>query len=337
MKRPKNKEEYRQRLAESFTHVLEEKWLNWKKEWGGAGSQSPHNGVTKACYRGSNAFYLSLVSMVNGYDDPRWVTMVQIMDQKGTYHPKEKWHLKAGTEATYVEYWFPFDVKNKRAMTWEEHAEALKNGRSEMDFVLSARYTAVFNASQVEGMPELSLPEKQEIAPDELLMKLSKNMGVPIINDGENSAYYSPSEDQIHLPLPEIFHSEYAYNSTALHELAHATGHSSRLNRSFVGLFGTPEYAYEELVAEITSAFMGTDLSRSAESEHLKNHKAYVQSWISAIRNRPEMLTKAIKDAQTAASFLDWKAELITEQQFQKEVGTMRTIQVREREAERER
>ncbi len=337
MKRPKNKEEYRQRMAESFARVLEEKGLDWKKEWGGPGGQSPRNGVTKACYRGSNAFYLSLVSLVNGYDDPRWVTMVQIMDQKGTYHPKEKWHLKAGTEATYVEYWFPFDVKRKKALTWEEHEEELKNGRNETEFVLSARYTAVFNASQVEGMPELSAPKMPDVSPDELLAKLSKNMGVSILNDGGDRAFYSPSEDRIHLPLPEIFHSEYAYNSTALHELAHATGHSSRLNRSLVGLFGTPEYAYEELVAEITSALMGADLSKGAESEHLKNHKAYVQSWISAIRNKPEMLTKAIKEAQTAACFMDWKAELITEQEFQKEVGMMKTIQVREREKEQER
>ena len=336
MKRPKNKEEYRQRLAESFAHVLEEKGLDWKKEWGN-GSTVPLNAVTKARYRGANAFYLALISMINGYDDPRWVTMVQIMDQKGTYHPKEKWHLKAGTEATYVEYWFPYDVKKKKALAWEEHAEELRNGRNELDFVLSARYTAVFNAAQVEGMPELSAQEKQEVSPDELLEKLSKNMGVAILNDGGERAFYSPLEDQIHLPMPEIFHSTYAYNSTALHELAHATGHSSRLNRSLVGLFGSSEYAYEELVAEIASAFMGVDLSKEAQSEHLKNHKAYVQSWISAIRNKPEMLTKAIKEAQTAACFMDWKAELITEQEFQKEVGMMKAIQVREREKEQER
>lgn len=334
MKRPKNKEEFRARLAQDFANVLEERGLDWKKEWG-AGGQAPLNGITKAVYRGCNAFNLSLMAMVNGYEDPRWVTMVQIMDQKGTYHPKEKWHLKAGTEATYVEYWFPFDVKKKKALTWEEHAEELKNGRSELDFVLSARYTAVFNASQIEGIPELPSPEKQEVSPDELLAKLSKNMGISILNDGGDRAFYSPSEDRIHLPLPEIFHSEYAYNSTALHELAHATGHSSRLNRSLVGLFGTPEYAYEELVAEITSAFMGADLSKGAESEHLKNHKAYVQSWISAIRNKPEMLTKAIKEAQTAARFMDWKAELITEAEYKKTVGTMIAVKTRERDQER--
>ena len=69
-------------LAESFAHVLEEKGLDWKKEWRGSGGGAPFNGITKANYRGCNSFWLSLVSMMKGYDDPRWVTMVQIMDKE---------------------------------------------------------------------------------------------------------------------------------------------------------------------------------------------------------------------------------------------------------------
>ena len=104
MSRPKNKDEYRAELAETFAHVLEEKGLEWQKEWRGSGNDAPHNGITKACYRGSNAFWLSLIAMMKGYNDPRWVTMVQIMDVDGKYHPKQKWHLKKGSKATYVEY-----------------------------------------------------------------------------------------------------------------------------------------------------------------------------------------------------------------------------------------
>lgn len=99
-----------------LAHVLEERGLEWKKEWTGSGGGAPHNGITKACYRGSNAFWLSLVSMMKGYTDPRWVTMIQIMDNDGKYHPKEKWHLKAGSKATYVEYWYPYDLENKKAL-----------------------------------------------------------------------------------------------------------------------------------------------------------------------------------------------------------------------------
>ena len=102
MSRPKNKDEYRAELADTFAHVLEEKGLEWQKEWRGSGGSAPQNGITKACYRGCNAFWLSLISMMKGYDDPRWVTMVQIMDQDGKYHPKQNWHLKKGSKLSLI-------------------------------------------------------------------------------------------------------------------------------------------------------------------------------------------------------------------------------------------
>ena len=77
------------------------------------------------------------------------------MDPDKKYHPNKKWHLKNGSKATYVEYWYPYDVKNKKAMTWEEYRKDMENGRNEKEFTLATRYTAVFNAHEVEGMPEL--------------------------------------------------------------------------------------------------------------------------------------------------------------------------------------
>lgn len=336
MSRPKNKDEYRQEMAEAFAHVLEEKGLEWRKEWTGTGGSAPHNGITKACYRGSNAFWLSLVAMMKGYSDPRWVTMVQIMDKDSKYHPKEKWHLKAGSKATYVEYWYPFDLKDKKALTWEQYKQEIQNGRREDEFKLSTRYTAVFNACNVEGMPEITQePENTDIQMDEMVQKLSEGMGVQILLDGGDQAYYSPHQDQIHLPTPGSFENEYAFNATALHELSHSTGHPSRLNRPMSGFFGTSQYAYEELVAEMCSCFMGFDLHAEASASHIDNHKAYVQSWIQAIREKPETLIKAIKDAQAAASYMDWKAGLITDKEYEKAKGSVMEIRQKEREKER--
>lgn len=335
MGRPKNKDEYRAEMAEAFAHILEEKGLEWKKEWSGAGGSAPHNGITKANYRGCNAFWLSLVSMLKGYDDPRWVTMVQIMDQNGTYHPNEKWHLKAGSKAVYVEYWFPFDLKQKKALTWEQYHDALSHGRSEKDFTFSAKYTAVFNACDIEGIPALGTRRETNITIDSLIQTLSQNMDVEIFTDGGDDAYYSPSQDQIHLPTPESFRNEYAFNATALHELAHATGHPTRLNRPQGAFFATSQYAYEELVAEICSCFMGAELQVEATPRHIENHKAYVQGWIHGIREKPEMLVKAIRDAQTAANYMDFKAGLITEKEYEK--GVTSTMEVRQKPRERER
>ncbi len=335
MARPKNKDEYRAELADAFAHVLEERGLEWRKEWTGSGGGAPHNGITKACYRGTNAFWLSLVSMLKGYSDPRWVTMVQIMDNGGKYHPKQKWHLKAGSKATYVEYWYPYDVKNKKALTWEQYRDEVANGRKDTEFALSTKYTAVFNASEVEGMPEIQIPETPDVSQDELIGRLCAGMGVQIFLDGGDRAYYSPSQDNIHLPTPESFTSEYAFNATALHELSHSTGHPDRLNRDMAGFFGSAEYAYEELVAEMCSCFMGVNLSAEATPDHIDNHKAYVQSWIQAIRDKPETLVKAIKDAQAAASFMDWKAGLITDMEYAKCVGSVMEVKPKTRDRER--
>lgn len=318
MSRPKNKEEYRAGLAEMFAHILEEQGLEWKKQWTGIDGSDPYNGVTKAHYRGINAFYLSLISMVKGYNDPRWVTMVQIMDKDGKYHPKEKWHLQAGSKATYVEYWYPYDPKEKQAFTWEQYRKEIQDGKSPEEFALRTKYTAVFNACVVDGMQELEKPQQKNINADEIIGTLSKNMGVPISFDGGNRAYYSPAQDKIHLPQPENFENEYAFNATALHELSHATGHPTRLNRPQGAFFGTCQYAYEELVAEMCACFVGAELTVQASSQHINNHKAYVQSWIKAIRSNPETLVKAIKDAQAAANYMDWKAGLITELDYEK-------------------
>ena len=317
MSRPKNKDEFRKELAEAFAGILEEKGLEWKKEWQGI-SNAPYNAITKAHYKGVNAFWLSFLAMRLGYNDPRWATMVQIMDKDGKYHPGQKWHLKAGSKATYVEYWYPFDLQEKQALTWQQYRDALHDGREPSEFALRTRYTAVFNGSMIEGMPELEKAPGRDIPVDQIIEKLSANMGVPILYDGGDRAYYSPSWDEIHLPAPEAFTSEYAFNATALHELAHSTGHSSRLNRPQGGFFGSAAYAYEELIAEMTSCFMGVGLRAELTAEHFNNHKAYVQSWVQSIKDKPETLVRAIKDAQAAASYMDWKAELISEKDYLK-------------------
>ena len=336
MSKPKNKDEFRQELAEQFAHVLEEKGLDWKKEWNGGGvNMPPHNGVTGNMYRGCNVFHLSLVSMLRGYNDSRWLTMTQIVDKYNRYHPDQKWHLKEGSKATYVEYWYPYDILNKKAVTWDEYYEDLHlNGvEVEKQYVFSTRYIAVFNASQVDGIPKEEIkPNSNQITPDELIGKLSRNMGVPIINDGGDNAYYQRLTDTIHLPPPLAFDSNYAYDSTALHELAHSTGHPSRLNREQPGFFGSSGYAYEELVAEMSACFMSSGLQIQPSQQHIDNHKAYIQSWIQSIREKPDTLIHAIRDAQAAANYMDFKAELITEQEYKKLHGNVLEVKKEEKE-----
>ena len=194
--------------------------------------------------------------------------------------------------------------------------------------MLRAKYSTVFNAAHIEGLPERKLETQNDISADELIAKLSENMGVEILHDGGDRAFYRPKEDKIHLPVPGAFSSDYAYNSTALHELAHSTGAPHRLNRNFGGGFGSESYAYEELIAEITSCFMSTNLNLEQDAIHLDNHKAYIQSWVQSVREKPESLAKAIAEAEKTAAYMEYKAELIPEYEYQKTLGaTMEIMQ----------
>ncbi|MBQ3864318.1 MAG: hypothetical protein II781_00540, partial [Clostridia bacterium] len=172
----------------------------------------------------------------------------------------------------------------------------------------------------------------KDIPQDELVSRLADAMGVEIEMDGGNEAYYSAQQDTIHLPAADVFDNDYAFNSTALHELSHSTGHPSRLNRPQSALFGTEQYAYEELVAEMCSCFMGAELRMQPSERQMENHKAYVQAWVKAVREKPDTLIRAIKDAQAATWYMDYKAGLISEKEYEKYAHTQ--MEVREKEKE---
>lgn len=311
---PKNRAEYRKNVADAFASVLTRKGLKWKEEWDAANA-APRNAVTGSPYHGVNRFYLGIIALANGYNDPRWATMTQIMDKNHIYHPNQKWHLQAGSKAVFVEYWYPYDTLEKKQINWKDYR---KLPREELDgdrYVLRVRYTPVFHASMIDGIPPLETPQREPQELSEVVERLSKSMGVEILNDGGDRAFYRRREDKIHLPEPSAFHGEYEYNATALHELTHSTGHPSRLNRP-TGIFGSKEYAFEELIAEIGSCYMSVNLDIEQMPQHLENHMAYVQNWIEAIEEKPEALVKAIAEAQKAATYMDYHAGLITEREF---------------------
>ena len=289
--------DFRRQIADMFVNALESKQLEWKMEWSG-GIIPPYNAVSGTRYKGINQFILSLTAMLKGYTDPRWATFKQISD--------EGWKLKKDSKSTKIEFWYPFHRLEGKSLTWHEYNRLPPEEKQVC--TLYAKYYSVFNAAQISGIPELQVIPRKDIEPDILIETLSKNMGVEIINGG-NECYYRPSEDKIYMPLPEMFESSLAYNSTALHELAHSTGHPSRLNRNLSGGFGSEAYAYEELVAEISSAFMNFNLPAVSEA-HMKNHTAYVQSWIQAVKDKPDTLYRAIKEAERVADYMENSIEL---------------------------
>lgn len=302
-----------QQLAEEFVTLLETEQLEWKKGWSGI-SARPYNPVTGTVYHGVNRFRLLLTAQALGYQDPRWCTFHQIQ--------QNNWRLKSGKgQSSRVEIWMPYDRELKKWITWEEFRE--QGGITER-YCLRTKSYPVFNGDMIEGIPQLEVT-LQEVDPVELVDTISDSMQVPIVYHETDRAFYRPSEDRIYLPNREQFFSTYDYASTALHELAHATGAAHRLNRKLTGSTSQESYAQEELVAEITSCFLSSELPVKQTEEHIRNHQAYVQSWIRQIREKPESLIRAIQSAEQVSNYLEYHGKRITWEEYQKRLGEVQS------------
>lgn len=294
--------DFRNKITEMFLQALEKKEKDWSRPWAITLQTNASNNYT---YRGINQIYLSLICDQRGYTDPRWATFIQAQ-QMG-------WKIKRGAKGAKIEYWFPYDLKQKKSIPWQQYKECTESEKE--NIVIRPVYKYVFNAQDIEGIPERR-PSTSEIVPLKIIEKISCSMGVSIHYDELNSAYYMPGNDSIHLPPLHNFKSESAYAATSLHELAHSTGAFQRLNRPLGHNSGSVQYAYEELIAEITSAYMSANLNLPYDESQMENHQAYIQSWISGIREKPDMLMAAVKEAESASDYLEYHAGIIDREEF---------------------
>lgn len=177
----------------------------------------------------------------------------------------------------------------------------------------------VFNAEQIKGIPPLE--KKEAISQWEKISRvenLVQNTKASIEHVQGNKAYYSPLADKIRLPERSQFKASDMYYSTLLHELGHWTGHKERLDRSIMNSFGTPDYAREELRAEIASMMLGSELQIGHDP---KQHVAYVDSWIKILKEKPFEIHQAAADSQKIFDFLmvfDRKRELNQNEEIKK-------------------
>ena len=235
--------EFRKNIADEFVNSLKENPEHWQRKWSVAGMR-PENCVTHTKYRGINRFYLTYEAVKRNSTDMRWATFKQIQE-KG-------WRLKKGAKSVQVEFWRPYNKKIHSVVSWEEY----KLAKNQDDYCLLSRYYHVFNAKDIIGIPPIK-KVNNHITQHEAVNKIIDGMKIKVLNDGMDRAYYSVANDIIHLPSKEVFDNDYAYNSTLLHELSHATGAKERLDRPLSGTMHTSEYAREELIAEISACFTG--------------------------------------------------------------------------------
>ena len=284
----------------------------WKAGW--SMPKVPESAITKKQYHGINNVTLSLVSMSRGYGDYRWVTFNQMQEKGWTFKTDEEGNSLGKGAGVSIEY---FDLIDKQTgkrldksvldgMTIEE-----KNDYFAQNVKPIRKFYRVFNGDIINGIPAL---EKTEINPMEKVDRVEQlldywNENEAKIVYGGSQAYYRPKTDEIHLPNREKFLSMQEFYSTALHELGHSTGHESRLNRNIENLFGTPDYALEELRAEIASMFIEQDLEIQVDAEHKRNNSAYIAAWKQEIKDNPNALFTAITDADKIAKYVSLKVQ----------------------------
>jgi len=178
-----------------------------------------------------------------------------------------------------------------------------KDGNPMMKTILMEKLFTVFHASQIEGIPPYMPRAVNMIEADEKAERIISDSGAEI-RYGGGRAFYRRSEDFIQLPRTEFFEDTAGYYATLLHELVHWTGHESRLHRTLGSVMSSPEYAREELVAEMGSMFLSAETDIPQTPEHFANHAAYVESWISILKGDSNALFKAASEANKAAEFL---------------------------------
>lgn len=319
MAMPNKLEEQRKQLVDKIVADMEAgKAFFWEP---GYTAHRMVNAVTGKPYRGGNAISLMAASEAKGYDDPRWCTFNQAKENG--------WHVKKGEKGTSIEVWKAYEVeKDKEGAEGEEPEK-------ETRFWRVAGYT-VFNAKQIDGIPalpertpeEIAAERKKQIAELELLIQ---NSEAAIYHDQTGANFYSPSDDTIHVVPQDEFNSIDQYYATVSHEIAHSTGAEHRLNRNIKNVFGTKDYAKEELRAEMASMFIQQEYNIRFDEKHYENHAAYLTSWAQVLKRDPNELYRAARDAEKAVDYM--KSRMI-ERDLKKEETKEHAVQIlAEREA----
>jgi antirestriction protein ArdC len=324
----KPKVPYHEQVATKLIAQLQDGTAPWQKPWRPGTLSLPHNPVSGTRYRGGNSMWLQMQDR----DDPRWMTYKQAQSVGA--------QVRRGEKGTLVQYYKFSDEVLLRDDTGKPLLDAEGNKRyRKVELERPKVFTAVvFNAEQIDGLPELK-PVAVNWDRHERAEAILTASGADIRHDQADRAFYRPATDRIHLPGGDSFESADAYYATALHELGHWTGHPSRLDRDLAHPFGSEGYAKEELRAEIASLMIGDRLGIGHDPGQ---HAAYVQSWIKALQDDPKEILRAARDADKISDHVlafekDRPAEKIEKLQPVEPPAPPRTASARRAQAGRER
>lgn len=267
-------------VNEKIIAQLEKGEIPWRKPWNGIDAR-PVSRATGKPYRGINRFTL---------DPGEYLAFRQVKELGGSVNKGEHGHI--------VVFWKLVDVQHN------DQADNQEESRKKIPYL---RYYTVFEVSQCTGIERKFAPIPKE---EGEIIESAENVlnawtQCRIDYKPGDRASYSPLFDRITLPMRAQFHSPEEFYGTAWHEMAHATGHSSRLKREHGAEayhFGSPEYAREELIAELGSACVCQSIG--LDNSTLTNTAAYCQSWLRALENDKNLILASMGKAEKAAEYI---------------------------------
>lgn len=267
-------------VTDRIVRLLESGTVPWHRPWKGV-NQWPQNFVSRKVYRGINLFLLNAV----GYPSPFWLSFKQVQMLGG--------HVKKGEQSFPVVFW-----------------KILKEeGDGEDKRIPFLRYHRVFNVAQCEGIKVPGIPGVETGSAFQPIEKCEEIVAAmpkrPEIHHNGARASYSPSLDAVSIPEARLFDSSEKYYSTLFHELTHATGHVTRLNRKEITdpvRFGGDPYSREELVAEMGAAFLCGHCA--IENMTIDQSASYIQEWLARLKEDRKLVVHAAAQAQKACDFI---------------------------------
>jgi len=288
-RQPATREKLYDEVTARIVAELEAGRLPWVQPWGqtgGTGPGLPRNALTGRTYSGVNVLILWGAVIEQGWPSQSWLTFRQALEAGGAVRKGER-----GQCVVYADRFTPE----------AERARAARDGDDAKAVPFLKRFT-VFSVAQCEGLraglacDPAPLPEREIVPVAEEVIAAS---GVAF-RVGGNRAFYVPSHDFVQVPPQPAFFEQVNYYRTCLHELTHATGHAKRLGRDLTNAFGSKDYAREELVAEMGSAFLCAALGIVPTVRHAD----YIGSWLEVLREDHRAIFRAASAASKAADWL---------------------------------
>jgi antirestriction protein ArdC len=275
-----------QTVTDQIITMLDTGVVPWRSPiLGHTSAGHPKNLESKKKYRGVNVFLLAFTAYAHGYESSYWLTYNQAKQQGG--------NVRKGEKSSMVVFWKKYETKDRQT------------GEDKKVPVL--RYYNVFNLAQIEGIkaPDAVPFTPIDFQPIDAAQGIVKGYAdAPTLEHGGSQAFYRPINDVVKMPEATRFASSEEYYSTFFHELAHSTGHSTRINRGLDSdpkPFGSADYGREELVAEMAAAFLCGEAG--IKPAVIDNQAAYIGGWLKQIKQDKKLVISAAGAAQRAA---DW-------------------------------